>query len=160
MRVLQIVELALELQVLATVLLRHLLVIPLQLDRFRQLALLVQRLLRLPHLLDQLDHFPPVTVVTLSGDICCCCGALMMQHFLILLEEVLLFGERGDGAAQGTAASGELVLVLIVSTTALRCRWSILMPKAWVIDSSALWSAVSCIQEVSQVGGHRLNRAL
>ena len=69
MRVLKIVELAFELQVLPTVLLRHLLVITLQLNCFRQLTLLIQRVLRPSHLFYQLGHFPSVAAHSLSGRI-------------------------------------------------------------------------------------------
>ena len=80
----------------------------------------------------------------------------MVHHLLILLLEqessvvllkVALFREGGSGTAQGATATGEVVLLVLL--IAKRCRWSILISKAWVIDSSALWSVICCVQEVS-----------
>ena len=93
----------------------------------------------------------------------------MVQHLLILLLEqessvvllkvaLRLFREGGSGTAQGAAATGEVVLLVLL--IAQRCRWSILISKAWVIDSSALWSVICCVQEVSQVCGHGLDWTL
>ena len=72
---------------------------------------------------------------------------LLEQESSVVLLKVALFREGGSGTAQGAPATGEVVLLVLL--IAQRCRWSILISKAWVIDSSALWSVICCVQEVS-----------